>query len=150
AGSARDVDHNRSRGQPERGDGLAPPTHVHPERHDPVHEVVAGGDGIEHRPDLPDLVVTPRQRILSGSLAGRHVDVDRIVIPRWLTNAPTSTSAVCPSASTGPSGCSPCCSGSRGGRDGYWWPGWRSSSFPSSSTSSGTRSRCAPSSSAPM
>ena len=34
-----------------RRDRLSPPPHVHPEGHDPVDEVVARGDRVEHRPD---------------------------------------------------------------------------------------------------
>ena len=50
------VDHGRAVGEGEVAHGPSAPGDVHPQRHDPVHEVVPGGDGVEHRPHGPDLV----------------------------------------------------------------------------------------------
>ena len=42
-------------------DCVAPPAHVEAERHHPVDEVVARGDGVEHLAHGPDLLVALRQ-----------------------------------------------------------------------------------------
>ena len=57
AGAPGEVEHDRAAGQRELVDGAPPPADVHPERHDAVHEVVARGDGVEHRPHRGGLLL---------------------------------------------------------------------------------------------
>ena len=57
AGAAGQVEHGGAAGQAEVAHRAPPPADVHAERHDPVHEVVAGRDGVEHRPHGPHLLL---------------------------------------------------------------------------------------------
>ena len=59
-------------GQAERAHGPAPPAHVEAERHDPVDEVVARGDGVEHVAHGGALLVALRQRVAVPAGGGRH------------------------------------------------------------------------------
>ena len=57
AGAAGQVEHDRPRARAAAAHRPPPPADVHAERHDPVDEVVARRDGVEHRPDRLHLVV---------------------------------------------------------------------------------------------
>ena len=63
AGAAGEVEHRRAGRQAEAVGPCAGATDVHAEGHDPVHEVVAGRDGVEHRPHRRHLVVTLGQML---------------------------------------------------------------------------------------
>lgn len=68
--SARQIEHRAAGGECEFSNRTAPPPHVEAERHDPVDEVITGGDRVEHLPDCSDLVVAFRQRVaVPGSVA---------------------------------------------------------------------------------
>ena len=72
-----------ARRQAQGADGGPPPAPVEPEGHDPVDQVVAGGDGVEHRPDLRGLLVAGRQRRRRVGVArtvGWHTDVLRLAV----------------------------------------------------------------------
>ena len=76
AGARREVEHDRAAGQARASSTVrSPPADVHPERHDPVHEVVARSDGVEHRPHRADLLlalgqwrVTARDSVMPSGL----------------------------------------------------------------------------------
>ena len=53
--AASDVEDHRTNRQLESINAAVPPTPVHPERHDPVDQLVAAGDGVEHLADGLDL-----------------------------------------------------------------------------------------------
>ena len=57
AGAAGQVGDERARAEAQVADRALAPSDVHAERHDPVHQVVAGGDGVEHGPHGADLLV---------------------------------------------------------------------------------------------
>ncbi len=69
AGARGEVEHGRSGRQAQVAHGAPPPTHVEPERHDPVDEVVARGDRIEHLANRLLLLVTLRQRVAVPRMA---------------------------------------------------------------------------------
>ena len=59
-------------GRSRERDGPAPPAHVEAERHDPVDEVVARGDGVEHLAHGGALLVALRQRVAVPAGGCRH------------------------------------------------------------------------------
>ena len=90
AGAAGQVDHHATRGQPERRDRPPTPPDVHPEGHDPVHQVVAGGDHVEHRPHRAGLVVAGGQWLVGSR-------DERSAVGGGHRRQPTSAAACCPS-----------------------------------------------------
>ena len=68
-GAAGHIEQERSLGQGERGDGLAPPRLVEPEGHQPVDQVVTGRDGVEHGADAGRLLLALGKRL------GRHAQL---------------------------------------------------------------------------
>ncbi len=64
ARAAGQVEHHRSLGQAQLPHRAATPADIETERHDPVDQVVAGRDGVEHRADHPDLLVPGRQVVV--------------------------------------------------------------------------------------
>ena len=74
AGAGGEVDHRAALGQGEHAHRLAPPAHVEPERHDPVDEVVAGSDRVEHLADGGDLLLALGQGVaIPTALVGRRL-----------------------------------------------------------------------------
>ena len=71
AGAAGQVEHAAAGGRAERAHGPAPPAHVEAERHDPVDEVVARGDGVEHVAHGGALLVALGQRVAVPAGGGR-------------------------------------------------------------------------------
>ena len=63
----------RPRPQGQRADRPPPPADVHAERHDAVDQVVPGGDGVEHVPHRPDLVVALGQVRTCGGYGGHGI-----------------------------------------------------------------------------
>ena len=70
AGAAGEVEDPAAARQRQLLDGAASPAAVEPERHHPVDEVVAGGDGVEHAAHRLHLLVAGRQH---GTVPGRSL-----------------------------------------------------------------------------
>ena len=61
AGPTGEIEDPRPRGESEGADGPTTPTGVEPERHDPIDQLVARSDVVEHRPHHAGLVLLGRK-----------------------------------------------------------------------------------------